>query len=156
MLFPIDTTVESCNKVCATIFLLKQVNYCLLFVLCVATLVANLLGVTVLMWHISNYIAGSLAQRCSLHQTLWGWDSLMTYIVGNGAAQLVHSWSCLCNFLCSADNIRRILQWPFPPGERKSKDQSLFLIYCSLIQYAGAASLSWNGCLFFSAGGKYG
>lgn len=77
----------------------------------------------------SNYILRSQAQRCSLHQTLGDSGSLMTYIVSDGAAQLVHSWSCFGNFLGSADDIRCILQWPFPPGDTKSRDQWLFLIW---------------------------
>lgn len=60
-------------------------------------------------------------------------------MVSDGAAQLVHSWSCLSNFLGSANDIRRILQRPFSPEEKTWKDQWLFLIYCKLIQYAGAA-----------------
>lgn len=64
------------------------------FVLSVAALVANIWGpdsVNVAHRYNSNYVLGSLAQRCSLCQTLWGGGSLMTYIVSDGAAQLVHS-----------------------------------------------------------------
>lgn len=72
---------------------------------------------------------------------------ILTYIVSDGAAQLVHSWSCLSNFLGSANDIRRILQRPFSPEEKTWKDQWLFLIYCKLIQYAGA-SVCFRGLFF--------
>lgn len=68
-------------------------------------------------------------------------------MVSDGAAQLVHSWSCLSNFLGSANDIRRILQRPFSPEEKTWKDQWLFLIYCKLIQYAGAA-VCFRGLFF--------
>lgn len=50
----------------------------------------------------------------------------MTYIVSDGAAQLVHSWSCLGNFLGCADDIRRILQWPFAPVQKMWKISDCF------------------------------
>lgn len=87
------------------------------------------------------------SQRCRSSEG----GSLTTYIVSDGAAQLVHSWSCLCNFLGSADDIRCILQWTFPPEEKKWKDQSF-------IQYAGA-HLSHEVAVYvviFLDRGKYG
>lgn len=54
-----------------------------------------------------------------------------TYIVCDGAAQLIHSWACLCDLLGSTDDIRCILQWPFSPAENRAdgsvRDSDLLL-----------------------------
>ena len=75
-------------------FFNEKRSYIPLFFLCVSTLVVNSSGldsVDVADRYNSNYTLGSQAQRCSLHQTLGNRGSLTTYMVSDGAAQLVHS-----------------------------------------------------------------
>lgn len=70
--------------------------------------------------------------------------SLTTHIVSDGAAQLVHSWSCLCNFLGSTDDIRRILQWPFPPGEKMvERSVTIADLLHPCVQSRSSTSVMW-------------
>lgn len=87
---------------------------------------------------LSLYNRVTHTQTRNLHSISWDRGSLVTYVIRDGAPQLVHPRSGLCDFLGGADDIRRILQRPFPPVEGKWRDQSLFLI--RLIQNAGATS----------------
>lgn len=81
----------------------------------------------------------------------------MTYIVSDGAAQLVHSWSSFSNFLGSTDDIRCILQWPFPPEEKtveRSVTVSDLLQPCSICRTSISVMVWLFG--FFLVRGKYG